>query len=462
MAAMILSSADILRVLGGSEIIRLSAKLKIVDAKPALSGAEGLFIYIGKFPELEEFEATWTIWIESDGSEPDDLVIAEIKKLLPRVEVRSGLMAEVTTTEFRTEGTQGPPEAPQIQKVEVDLTQYEERFQALVEDVQDRMLLVSSGRAGKDGQDGRDGADGRDGRDGRDLVATEANLEDLQNVEEGIFKKKGQVLTWDGSRWTNLFIPQVYSAGGDNGGIASGNDAVSATVQWRFHEEGIGAEPHSGDFHTDSLDGELVTKIHVSKETNRGNDISLLINDLLSQGYDRLYVAQSADLSQAHLYQITGYLPTAAGTELTVLHIQTAGTEPDYVPNANYEFYISKSSSGNGIPEAPVNGQTYVRQDSAWVPRTIIPEAPVDGQTYVRQDSTWVPKTIIPEAPVDGQAYVRQNSTWVPTTTVPVDISNNALGELSDVNVPTPDAGEALIFNGTEWAAGGDFSGGSF
>ncbi|MGA0101322.1 MAG: hypothetical protein ACO3HF_04675, partial [Burkholderiaceae bacterium] len=212
---MILSSADILRVLGGSEIIRLSAKLKIVDAKPALSGAEGLFIYVGRFPRLEEFEATWTIWIESDGSEPDDLVIAEIKKLLPRVEVLPGLMTEVTTTEFRSESTQSAPEAPQAQTTQVDLAQYEERFQALVEDVQDQMLLVTSGRPGKDGQDGRDGADGRDGRD---LVATEADLEDLQNVEEGIVKEKGQVLTWDGSKWTNLFVPQIVSSISGKGG----------------------------------------------------------------------------------------------------------------------------------------------------------------------------------------------------------------------------------------------------
>ena len=66
------------------------------------------------------------------------------------------------------------------------------------------------------------------------------------------------------------------------------------------------------------------------------------------------------------------------------------------------------------------------------------------------------------EAPQDGNYYVRQNSGWVPTTTVPVDISSNALGELSDVNVPAAVAGEGLIYNGTQWVAGGDFTGGSF
>ena len=49
---MILSSADILRILGASEIIRLTAKLAIVDSKPVLSGQEGTYIYISRFQVL--------------------------------------------------------------------------------------------------------------------------------------------------------------------------------------------------------------------------------------------------------------------------------------------------------------------------------------------------------------------------------------------------------------------------
>ena len=49
---MILSSADILQSLGGSEIIRLAARLKIVDKKPALSGDE--YLYVCELPlEIE-------------------------------------------------------------------------------------------------------------------------------------------------------------------------------------------------------------------------------------------------------------------------------------------------------------------------------------------------------------------------------------------------------------------------
>jgi len=225
---MILSSADILRILGGSEVIRLSAKLKIIDGKPVLSGAEGLFIYIDRFPSTDEFQATWTIYIESDGSEPDDLVLAEIKKLLPSVNIKPGLMTTVTTTDFLSANTQRAPETPKQVKPQVDLSQYEERFQSLVEDVQDQMLLVTSGRAGKDGKDGRDGADGRDGKD---LIATDAELFDLQDVEQGIQMERGQVLTWDGSKWTNLYVRQTMSAGGPAGGEGgSGVNTLSALL----------------------------------------------------------------------------------------------------------------------------------------------------------------------------------------------------------------------------------------
>lgn len=212
---MILSSADIIRILGGDPIIRLAAKIAIVDGKPAISGREGLYIYVNRFPVLGEFEATFTLWIESDGSEPEDIVVAQIQRLLPKVQVKSGLLTTVTTTEFRSENTQEAPQAPVV--AQVDTSAIEARFEALAEDIQDRMLLVGPGRPGRDG---KDGADGKDGRDGRDLVATDAKLEDLQNVEQNIAKEDGQVLTWKDGVWQNLFVPQIISSisGGGGGG----------------------------------------------------------------------------------------------------------------------------------------------------------------------------------------------------------------------------------------------------
>ena len=60
---MLYSSADILRVLGGSEIIRLTAKLHIVDGRPPLTGEDGLFIYVDRFPAVIEFDVAWKLWV---------------------------------------------------------------------------------------------------------------------------------------------------------------------------------------------------------------------------------------------------------------------------------------------------------------------------------------------------------------------------------------------------------------
>lgn len=359
---MILSSADILRILGGNETIRLSANLSITDGRPNLSGREGISVYVERFPSVQEFEATWSIYIEAD--EEIDLVVAEIKRLLPKVEVEQGLLTVVRTTDFRSENTQAAPEAPKVQRVKVDLTEYEERFQSLVEDVQDQMLLVTSGRAGKDGKDGRDGVDGRDGKD---LEATQVELFDLKGVDPSpVSLEKGQVLTWDGTKWTNLYARQSSWI---TGGIGEGTSGVSSTIAWTYHPHDHTEEPNSGHFHTDSADGELVTTFHVSNSTSRGNDVEILLRDLLQQGYDRVYVALAEDLSQAHLYAITSYTETTGGFELTVTHVETAGAEPDYQNAKGYEFLFTKSAaaSGGGIPEAPIDGNYYVRQNQSWV-----------------------------------------------------------------------------------------------
>lgn len=58
------------------------------------------------------------------------------------------------------------------------------------------------------------------------------------------------------------------------------------------------------------------------------------------------------------------------------------------------------------------------------------------------------------EAPQDGTAYVRQNGAWTAPT----------LNSLTDVDMSSPIAqeGDALLFDGTVWRAGGDLVGGNF
>ena len=52
------------------------------------------------------------------------------------------------------------------------------------------------------------------------------------------------------------------------------------------------------------------------------------------------------------------------------------------------------SINKKGVPEAPIDGQTYGRKDAGWVVGGGgVPEAPVDGQQYGRQSASW---TVIP------------------------------------------------------------------
>ena len=49
---MILSSADILRVLGADAIIRQEASLSVVDGKSRLGVGDTVYIYIDKYPSV--------------------------------------------------------------------------------------------------------------------------------------------------------------------------------------------------------------------------------------------------------------------------------------------------------------------------------------------------------------------------------------------------------------------------
>lgn len=359
---MILSSADILRILGRSEIIRLAAKVEIVEGKPALSGREGLFIYIKRYPELDEFEATFTLWIESDGSEPEDIVVEELKKLLPRVQVGGGLMTEIRTVEFRSQSTlEAPQAAPAPQ---VDISAFDARFEALVEDIQDQMLLVHSGRNGRDGRDGRDGVDGRDGRD---LAATEATLEDLQNVEQNIAKQDGQVLTWKDGVWQNLFIPQVISSiAGDTAPSSGQQTSLIGRGEWRYDTDTTG-DPANGRVQFNDADPSLATEIYINRYTSEGKDIYNLLTAVVTAG--TLFYIQGGAADNYYLYDVTANAVQVGGTHILVpVTLRNQGVDAAFSFNqtiglASYNY----TSGGGGIPEAPQDGNYYVRQNASWV-----------------------------------------------------------------------------------------------
>lgn len=408
---MILSSANILEILQGSAVIRMAAgEIRITDKKPIASGREGFYIYIQKYPTVDEFEATWKIWIESDGSEPDDLLLAEMRQLLPNFTFRLGLIIEATIRDFKSDRTEvrpAPQQAPVVMPPSGWMDGIEKRFEALAEDLQDRMLLVSSGRPGKDGErgpEGRPGAPGRDGRDGKDLVATSAMLGDLIDVklEDRLPLKKGQVLTYNGSDWENLYVPQLealISGGGSGETVVTGGQG--SQISWIYHEET--GEPHSRKFHTHGeTDATLVTELHVSKTNAANNDVELLLDAILPIT-NQIYISDNDDPSQAHLYDLTSYTETTSGFTLVVTHVETPGPEPTFIANDQYDFtFLTGAGAATSIDDlADVDTSTTV---------------PSVGQTLVWDGVNWVPgdsSTGIGDAPIDGDYYVRHNGTWV-------------------------------------------------
>jgi len=412
---MILSSANILEILQGSAVIRMAAgEIRIVDKKPIASGREGFYVYVEKYPAIEEFEATWKVWIESDGSEPDDLLLAEMRRLLPNFEFKLGLIIEATVRDFKSDSTEVRPkplEAPAVMPPTGWMDGIERRFEELAEDIQDRMLLVGSGRPGKDGArgpEGRPGAPGRDGKDGKDLVATSAMLGDLVDVKlaDRIPLKKGQVLTYNGSDWENLHIPQVQSiaAGGGGGNASIETPVIGTTITWKYHVE-QGTEPTRKDFHADNVDPELITVLHVSDYNYAGSDVTVLLDELLRTA-TKVYVSKIEEPSEAHLFQINGYVESSQGYAIDVTHLDTPGSEPYFDANKVYSFLFIGS---DGTFVASIDDLTDV--DTTTV-------APQPGQTLVWDGSEWVPGNFaaqpgIADAPADGNYYVRHNGTWV-------------------------------------------------
>ena len=210
---MITSSSDIYRSLAGDALISAIAKVRIIEGAPSLRPEDGTVIYISKYPQDSEFEATWFLWIIDFDNEPLDVVIGQIRKSFPNLQIlEEGAILKGALREVKTTRTELAPPKPQEISIEPYLQALEEKFEELRESIEDRMLLVNSGRPGRDGKDGKDGLPGRDGRDGNDLTATDVSLDDLKDVAAGD-PKKGQVLTYDGDAWVSRFVEQHLGGG---------------------------------------------------------------------------------------------------------------------------------------------------------------------------------------------------------------------------------------------------------
>ena len=141
--------------------------------------------------------------------------------------------------------------------------------------------------------------------------------------------------------------------------------------------------------------------------------------------------------------------------------LRALGGNPDGLANiyeVDLEILKLIGSGEQGIPDAPIDGVQYARQDGTWTPvesgldwntikqklaedgvesikfimgneqviltaselktllnQTVLPDAPSDGKTYGRNNGNWTPvEEGIPEAPLDGQKYSRKNAAWTP------------------------------------------------
>lgn len=215
---MILSAFDIYQILSRDPVLTALSNIRIVDKKPLLEAGNGVIVYIDRYPNVDEFEATWNIWIVDYDEEPIDVLLDQVRKLLPRFAIlKNGSIIKASTTELLSDKTEREPAQEGVTSFTGELL--EQKFEELRQSIEDRMLLQVPGRPGKnglDGLDGRDGRDGKDGKDGRDLDATEAELGDLSNVSVDD-AKRGQILTYNGQDWVPEYIIKRHSQG--SGGL---------------------------------------------------------------------------------------------------------------------------------------------------------------------------------------------------------------------------------------------------
>jgi len=221
----ITSAQQIADLLGKDVLIRALVEFIRISPAAKIQPLPGACIFISQLPEIQDFDAIWTLRVTGlEGEELGDITGA-IQALIGG----SIQGSQVTVVSFAS--------ATLIKEVEA--YQQQQEIQSKLDQVVQTAMSVKDGRDGSQGAQGERGERGergeqgpmgpagRDGRDGQDIDATQTELFDLKDVEQGIAQEKGQVLTWDGSKWTNLFVPQIVSSISGSSGTSGGGGATS-------------------------------------------------------------------------------------------------------------------------------------------------------------------------------------------------------------------------------------------
>lgn len=171
-------------------------------------------------PAIEGFEATWTLQILGLTPSETKQVVDILYRMFPGSVFKKS--NEIVVVEIFSLVTKEVLDAAKEQQ---DIARQEQKERQLDSAIR-YASSIKDGKSGVKGEKGDQGLRGErgerglmgpPGRDGRDLDATSVSLGDLNDVFIAD-PKVGNVLTWDGSSWVALFVPQVYKYAGGGGG----------------------------------------------------------------------------------------------------------------------------------------------------------------------------------------------------------------------------------------------------
>ena len=204
-------------------------------------------------PAIDGFEATWTLQLLGLTPVETKQVVDILSKMFPGSVFKKS--NEIVVVEIFSLVTKEVLDAVKEQQ---DIARQEKKERELDSAIR-YASSIKDGKSGAKGDRGEQGLRGErgerglmgpPGRDGRDLDATSVSLGDLN----GVFiaePKVGHVLTWDGSSWVALFVPQTTRHGG--AGISEapedGNYYVRYNSSWVELSIALGgSEVTGGDF----------------------------------------------------------------------------------------------------------------------------------------------------------------------------------------------------------------------
>ena len=145
-------------------------------------------------------------------------------------EEKAKLRQEATAAKEQEKEQQAKATVQTLRATETTVSDLQQQIEALREELE--LIRLMPAAKGRRGGQGAKGDRGEQGPSGKDLIATEANLGDLQDVSD-LPPEPGQVLTWDqiDQQWTPKSAKTALtSLGGGSAGGSGGGGGIPLTV----------------------------------------------------------------------------------------------------------------------------------------------------------------------------------------------------------------------------------------